>query len=133
MRKRDIYVGNINKCVKRVMTNDIEKGESTFGYSVIEGKPYKENAILIKLGKDTYADLEKIDSYLYYAYLKSNSNDEYLQRAQLVLTTSPVCCNSLYVDESSLKPYESLTCEKYKISIKRLKLEVSHRLNNLDI
>ena len=129
MRKSDIFVGNINRCVKRVMISSVEKGKNSFGYSVIESEPYKENAILIRLGKETYADLENIDSHLHYVYLKTNHREEQLQRSQTVLTTTPIDCEALYVDKESLRPYESLKSEKDKISVKRLKIEAKHGID----
>ncbi|MBE6138118.1 MAG: hypothetical protein E7173_00045 [Firmicutes bacterium] len=129
MRKKDIFVGNINMCVKRSTTTSVEIGGVSFGHTITESELYKENAILIRLGKNVYADLENIDSHLHYVYLKAHHTDGILQRENVVLTTVPVDCGSLFVDCNTLTPYESLNCEKEIVSVKKLKMEVGTQKN----
>lgn len=117
MKMNRVFIGSIMKCTKDKVVTIYEGGGECFDTRDLRFDVYKPHAILIKLGKGKYVDLETIESHLDYLYLKvqtTNSN-------KIILPTTSHGEGSLFVDEKSLRPYENIQNEK--ISVKRLKKE----------
>lgn len=114
MKMGQIFRGNIRICTKNF------KSTSTI---------YKEDAILIKLRDDEYVDLERINSILDYIKLFKDSRKMYYPIKGLIMPTIACGNNHLFVDEKTLRPYDSDKQENNKISLHQLKKELKSTKN----
>lgn len=102
MEEERYFIGNIKKCTKleahKTFEMVTEGITDSFGYMEIEDELYKENAILLKT-KEGYIDLDNLTT-LY--NIKKNRN-----KKNILMPTYPIYIGCLFIDEKSLKPYES--------------------------
>lgn len=127
MKSERIFIGNIMKCTKyeEHMTfsasssiNGIPISRDIEGYTEWDDKIFKENAILIKLKSGGYVDLDNINSLLSYLKFIKDSNKDGFILGSYIMDDSPHELNCLFVDEDSLKPYNT---EQKNISVHQLK------------
>jgi len=117
MKKEQIFLGNIKRCVKFSINDDFFE----FGIPPIlkiEDELYKENAILIKTKNGDYVDLENLTSFIDYIKLYVHIKKNYYQPGSLLMPTHANYINALFVDEQSLRPYQ--TKEQKDISVYQL-------------
>ena len=122
MKREDIYVGTLMKCInyndylkdgERTFVPEFEIGHMKTGYFQYNSKVIKETAIFIK----------KDDGYICVDMLK-NGVETFLVNMGLevdVIYTTPCCDDDYYVLKDSLKPYytENLKKDVYVKSLKR--------------
>lgn len=126
----NVFIGTINKCtqydIEKIFSDEVYIGNSwiggdSIGYIIKDGLPFKENAILLKVAKDGYVDLDTLNSFLDEIKVKSNiSKNGGFYLNGLILSNSPHKFGCLYVDESTLKQYKPLK-EIKKPTVKKLK------------
>lgn len=133
MKTDKIFWGNIRKCTKyevhKVFTcseyiNDQCIGSDSFGYVERDDELFKENAILIKIENGGYVDLENLNSILDYIRIYRDIKKDGFRLGGLMMSTSPHCAGSLFVDQDSLTPYYAKNQQVTDIMLKRLKQQV---------
>lgn len=132
MKPEQIFIGNIRKCTKyeehttfksqTFIDSDIIDTD-TFGYIVSDDELYKENAILLKIKQGGYVDIERLNSILDHIKMHKNITKRGFILGGLIMSTSSHCIDSLFVDESSLKPYYNNKQQK-NISVRQLKKQI---------
>ena len=132
MKPEQIFIGNIRKCTKyeehttfksqTFIDSDIIDTD-TFGYIVSDDELYKENAILLKIKQGGYVDIERLNSILDHIKMHQNITKRGFILGGLIMSTSSHCIDSLFVDESSLKPYYNNKQQK-NISVRQLKKQI---------
>lgn len=134
MKPEQIFIGNIRKCTKydlhttlqcKTYVNGECIGSDGFGYIDTDDELFKENAILIKIGKDGYVDLERFNSILDYLRIYKNVTKNGYMLGGLIMSNSSYGLDSLFVDEDSLKPYYNNEQIK-NISVRQLKKQVKN-------
>lgn len=133
MKPEQIFVGNIRKCTKYESHTTFQSetyingrfiGGDGFGYIDTDDELFKENAILIKIEKGGYVDLERLNSILDYVRIYKDIKDGYMLGG-LMMPTSPHGIDNLFVDKKSLKPYYSNEQTK-NISVHQLKKQLKN-------
>jgi len=130
MKTNQIFRGDIKICtsyetytsiVSEAYIGDQCIGRDCLGHIELDSEFYKRNAILLRIRRDKYVDLNRIASILDYIkiYLESRRKGFYLE--DLAISTRPWSKGSLFVDEKSLKPYFDNMKQVSDISILRLK------------
>lgn len=132
MKTELIYIGDImkNKKTKLVRTQGVQCMSLSFGISSfnIEEEKHKENAILIKVGKGGYVDIDSIHSILDLLEIKMRlRKDGSFTTGGIILVNGQSPFEELYVDPNTIKPYEN-TEKRKNISIWQLKKERKNRL-----
>ena len=110
-----IFVGDIMKCVQ-VYSKDTRVNDAIITEIVRPFQLFKENAILFQRMNGNYTDIEKMDFWLGFGDLELSS------AGSLEMGTMPSEKGSLFVDESSLRPYVEMKDqieEKRLIKVKR--------------
>jgi len=134
MKPEQIFIGNIRKCTKyeshttfqsKTYINGECIGADGFGYVDTDDELFKENAILIKIEKGGYVDLERFNSILDYIRIYKDITKDGYMLGGLMMSTSSHGLDSLFVDEDSLKPYYNNEQTK-KISVRQLKKQVKN-------
>lgn len=143
MKKGDLFVGDIRKCV-----NYYSKSESLYYYifdfrdtllpfssrrfdvikkRIVPSKDicyedvlFKKNAILLRLGYNQFIDLDMVNSVfdIYKAIIFFELYD--YQVSNIVMPINPYESGSLFVQSSTLRPYFNYSCENEKISIRKI-------------
>lgn len=130
MKTDRIFVGDIKKCTKyeehTLFSSEIFIGEDcigsdSFGHTVAECELYKENAVLIEFNGG-YVDLDNLRSFIDYIKVYGDITKNGFYEGGLIMSTSPRCIDSLFVDSESLKPYKNKQ-NKDKISARQLRKE----------
>lgn len=134
MKPEQIFIGDIRKCTKyeeheifesKTYINGVCIGCDRLGYIKKDDELFKENAILIKIKKGGYVDLERFNSILDYIRIyKDIIKDEYMLGG-LMMPTSSYGLDSLFVDENSLKPYYNKE-QANNISVRQLKKQLKN-------
>ena len=132
MKPEQIFIGNIRKCPKyeehttfksqTFIDSDIIDTD-TFGYIVSDDELYKENAILLKIKQGGYVDIERLNSILDYIKMRKDITKTGYILGGLIMSTSSHRIDSLFVDETSLKPYYNNKQQK-NISVRQLKKQL---------
>ena len=134
MKPEQIFIGNIKRCTeyKEHITSQDKtyiNGQcficDEFGYIETNSEFFKENAILIKIKKGGYVDLERLNSLLDYIRVYKDIRFNGYMLGGLMMDTSPHDLNSLFVDKKSLKPYYSNEQTK-NISVRQLKKQLKN-------
>ena len=134
MKSEQIFIGDIRKCTKyerhttfetKTYINGQSIGLDGFGYIKTEDELFKENAILIKIEKGGYVDLETINSVLDYIRIHKDKTKDGYRLGGLMMSTSSHKLNSLFVDRDSLKPYYSNEQTK-NVSVRQLKKQIKN-------
>ncbi len=135
MKTNQIFIGDIRKCTKydRHTTFSCSTyfdnqciGCDSIGYIDKDDELYKANAILIKIQNGGYVDLEKLHSILDYIGVYLDITKDGYRLGGLMMSTFPYCINSLFVDESSLRPYYDSKQQTTDISVRQLKKQVKN-------
>lgn len=130
MKPEQIFIGNIKKCTKyethTVFSSSMYLGDhcigcDSFGHIEQEDELYKKQAILIKIEKGGYVDLERFNSILDHIRINRDITKDGYRLGGLMMSTSPHRINSLFVDEKSLKPYYNEKQQTSDISVWQLK------------
>ena len=130
MKADRVFVGDIKKCTKyeehTLFSSEIFIGEDciggdSFGHIVAECELYKENAVLIEFNGG-YVDLDNLRSFIDYIKVYGDITKNGFYEGGLIMSTSPSCIDSIFVDSESLKPYKNKQ-NKDKISARQLRKE----------
>ena len=130
MKANRVFVGDIKKCTKyeehTLFSSEIFIGEDciggdSFGHTVAECELYKENAVLIEFNGG-YVDLDNLKSFIDYLKVYGDITKNGFYEGGLIMSTSPHCSDSLFVDSESVKPYNNKQ-NKDKISARQLRKE----------
>lgn len=133
MKTDQIFIGDIRKCTKyethTTFSNSTYIGDQcigcdSLGYIDSDNELYKENAILIKIKNGGYVDLERFNSFLDYIRIYRDITKDGYRLGGLMMPTSAHNIDSLFVDESSLKPYYTNHQRPTNISVHQLKMQV---------
>lgn len=137
MKTDQIFIGNIKKCTKyephavfcsSTYINGKRIVSDFFGGIESEDEIYKENAVLLKIKNGGYVDLERFNSILDYIRIYKDIDKDGYRLGGLMMSTTPLWVNCLFVDENSLKPYYDDKQQSSNISVHQLKKQV--RKNN---
>ena len=111
MRPEQIFIGNIRKCTKyeshtifqsKTYMDEECIGFDFFGCLNIDDELFKENAILIKIEKGGYVDLERFNSILDYVKIYKDITKDGYVLGGLMMSTYSHGLDSLFVDKKSL-------------------------------
>lgn len=129
MKTEQIFIGNINKCVKYEERPTCISGSDSFGHIVTDYELYKENVILIKIENGGYVDLERFNSILDHIKIKQAITEGGYILGGLMMPTYAYCMDALFVDKKSLRPYYANADEQQKknISVHKLKKQVNNK------
>lgn len=131
MNSSQIFVGNIKKCTKyevhstfssETFIGDTCIGSDSFEYIEEESEIEKEQAVLIKVRNGAYVDLDSYRTALDYFKVRQSLTENGFRLNGLIMSTSPHCKGSLFVDSDTLRPY--YTGEKKNVSVRKLKKEL---------
>ena len=134
MKTDRVFVGDIKKCTKHIMEpvfssstyiGDDCIGCDCFGHTIVESELYKENAVLIEFNGG-YVDLDNLKNVVDYIKVHKDITRDGFYMGGLIMSTMPHTSDSLFVDSSSLKPYQSQN-NKDNISVKQLRKERKHK------
>lgn len=124
----NVYVGNIMRCTRyEEYTNNVvedEFGANSFGEKIIEGKIYKDNALLLKVTDNGFVDLDELNGYLDYLKINKSKTKFGFRLGGLILAKTPWKMNSFYV--SDVQEY-SKENQNGKVKLKDLKKNRNHR------
>lgn len=136
MKPEQIFIGSIRKCTKYEMHTTFSMtisiggaplGTDSFGYIEQDSILEKENAVLVKLEKGGYVDLDTFNSALDYLRIYKDVTKHGYRTGGLILSTSPNKIGSIFVDESSVKPYYQTKDKVKNITFGKLKKEVDSK------
>lgn len=132
MKSENFFVGDIKQCTKHenhtmfsseIFVGDVCIGGDEFGYIEMEDKPYKKDAILLKVCEGGYVDIEELNSALDYLKVYRSITKDGFYLGNLIMSTSAHREGCLFVDNETLKPYFENPKEIGSISVRRLKKE----------
>lgn len=135
MKPEQIFIGNIRKCTKyethtTFSSNTYINGEcagcDSFGYIEKEDELYKENAILIKIAKGGYVDLENFKSIIDFISIYRDIEKDGWRLGGKMMSTSSYCLGCLFVDEKSLRPYYNEKQQVSDITVWQLKKQIKN-------
>ena len=135
MNTDKIFLGDIRKCTKyevqkmytfSTYINDQCIGCDSFGYVDCDDELFKEKAILIKIENGGYVDLENLNSILDYIKIYRDIKKDGYRLGGLMMSTSPHCVDSLFVDQDSLRPYYAKDQQVTDIPLRKLKKQVNN-------
>ena len=131
MKADRVFVGDIKKCTKyeehTLFSSEIFIGEDciggdSFGHIETDSELYKKDAILIQFKNGGYVDLDNLKTFIDYLKVYGDITKNGFYEGGLIMSTSPRCIDSLFVDSESVKPYKNKQ-NKDKISARQLRKE----------
>lgn len=132
MKPEQIFIENIRKCTEYKENTTFQSktyidgeciGTDAIGFIESDDELFKENAILIKLKQGGYVDIERLNSILDYIKMRKDITKTGYILGGLIMSTSSHRIDSLFVDETSLKPYYNNKQQK-NISVRQLKKQL---------
>ncbi len=135
MKIEQIFIGDIRRCIKYETHTTLSSssyigdqciGCDSFGYIDKDDILYKAQAVLIKIKNGGYVDLERFNSILDYIRIYKDITKDGYRLGGLMMSTSPHCIDSLFVDENSLKPYYADKQQTRDISVRQLKKQIKN-------
>ncbi len=139
MDSKQIFIGNIKKCTKydisTTFSSETYIGEQciscdSFGYIQEESEIAKENAVLIRVAKSRYVDIDSYRSAVDYFKVRQSLTGTRMNMDGIVMSTSPYHVGCLFVDEDSLQPYYTEEQDPKNISVRKLKKELRQKNNS---
>ena len=131
MKADRVFVGDIKKCTKYERHDVFSSstyicdeciGCDSFGHIETDSELYKKDAILIQFKNGGYVDLDNLRSFIDYIKVYGDITKNGFYEGGLIMSTSPRCIDSIFVDSESLKPYKNKQ-NKDKISARQLRKE----------
>lgn len=133
MKPEQIFIGNIRRCTKyeshpvyssNMYVNEQCLMSESFERIKKEDELYKEHAILIKIERGGYVDLERFNSILDHIRIHRDITKNGYRLGGLMMPTSAQYMGNLFVDEKSLKPYYTDNKQNNNISVRQLKKQI---------
>lgn len=137
MKTNQIFIGSIKKCIKYeehpIFSSCMSIGnepifEDYFGSITVESEMYKKDAILLKVDNSGYVDIDNLNNLFNYINVYKNINNNGFTLGGLIMTTSPYCEGSLFVDtnDDTFRPYYDKDNKAENVSILKLRKEVKN-------
>jgi hypothetical protein len=130
MKPENLFIGNLNKCVKYNEILDFECGDSVLGHREIENELYERDVVLLKTKNGNYVDVRELNLFLQISlFLMPNGSVHYPMDYpyNAMLTTYPWRNGQLFVDKDSLVPYYSKDNDLKNVSIHKLKYSITKK------